>query len=630
MGARQALSTHTHPHSLSPCSPPPPPPPPQFDAPTRLPHSRLVLFLVATYGDGEPTDNAADLYNWALRAAGEAARSSVGEEGGGEGDGAAAPPPSSKPLLAGVHFGVFGLGNKQYEHFCAVGKRLDAALAGLGGSRAVRRGDGDDDDDIEADFDGWRSDLWASLDALEGVIAKPGAGAVAGTHVKTPADVPAFEVTPAGPGVASAPLPTARRSSAGGGAAGASAHHTHTPPFIAEVLAVRELQGPGSDRSTVHVELGVGAAPPMGAVHAGDESAPPYVAGDHLAVFPTNDPALVAGVAAALGVADPDAVVNFSVPAGREGDLGGLPARAPVSVRDALARAADLTGPVSRPAILNFAAFAPAGSDEAARLAALLAPGAAAEWKAWAANHSRCLAEVLAEFPATAAAVSLGAFFGGIAQPLQARFYSISSGPAAHPDAVHVTAAVVRETTATGRAHAGPASASTLASAAPGDRVACFIRHSTFRLPTDPGAPIVMVGPGTGLAPFRGFLQERGAALAAGKRLGPAILFFGCRSRKADFIYEEELAGYLASGALTALHLAFSRDGPKKVYVQHHLAREAPAVAAALAHPRACVYVCGDAKAMARDVHAALAAALGGEAALKALADEGRYQKDVW
>jgi NADPH-ferrihemoprotein reductase len=284
---------------------------------------------------------------------------------------------------------------------------------------------------------------------------------------------------------------------------------------------------------------------------------------------------------------------------------------------------------VSKPSILNFAAFAPAGSDEAARLGALLAPDAAADYKAWVA-HSRCLAEVLEEFPSTAGRVPLGAFFGGIAQPLQARFYSISSGPAAHPDAVHVTAAVVREETATGRAHAGPASASTLACAAVGDRVACFIRHSTFRLPTDPGAPIVMVGPGTGLAPFRGFLQERAAMVKAGKKLGPALLFFGCRSRAADYIYEEELAGHLASGALSTLQVAFSRDGPKKVYVQHHLAREAAEVAAALAHPRACVYVCGDAKAMAKDVHAALAAALGGEAALKTLADEGRYHKDVW
>ena len=552
-----------------------------------------------------------------------------GKEGAG-GGAAAGPAPTAKPgPLSGVHFGVFGLGNKQYEHFCAVGKRLDTALATLGGARAVRRGDGDDDDDIEADFDGWRADLWASLDGLEGVIAKPGAGAVGGAHVKTPADVPAFEVTPAGDGVASCPLPTARRSSAGGGG-GAGAHHTHTPPFIATVLARRELHTvPPSDRSCVHVELDVGAAPPMGAVHAGDESAPPYVAGDHLAVLPTNDPAVVAAVADALGVADPDAVVLFSVPPGREGDLGAPPSRAPVSARDALARAADLTGPVSRPALANFAAFAPAGSEEAARLGALLAPDAAADFKAWVA-HSRCLAEVVASFPATAARVPLGAFFGGVAQPLQARFYSISSGPAAHPGAVHVTAAVVREATATGRAHAGPASAHTLAAASPGDRIACFIRHSTFRLPTDPGAPIVMVGPGTGLAPFRGFLQERGAALKAGRKLGPALLFFGCRSRAADYIYGDELEAYLASGALTSLHLAFSRDGPKKVYVQHHLAGAAADVAAALAHPRACVYVCGDAKAMARDVHAALAGALGGEAALKALADEGRYQKDVW
>ena len=195
-----------------------------------------------------------------------------------------------------------------------------------------------------------------------------------------------------------------------------------------------------------------------------------------------------------------------------------------------------------------------------------------------------------------------------------------------------MTAAVVREATATGRALEGVATTH-LARCAAGDRVPVYLRASTFRLPPSHATPVIMIGPGTGVAPFRGFLQERAAAAAAGAALGPAHLFFGCRSAKADFIYEGELQAALRAGTLTRLHTAFSRDAKQKVYVQHRLA-EAGAEVAALIEAGGWVYVCGDAKAMARDVHAALRALLGGDAggdaALKALADGGRYHKDVW
>ena len=157
-----------------------------------------------------------------------------------------------------------------------------------------------------------------------------------------------------------------------------------------------------------------------------------------------------------------------------------------------------------------------------------------------------------------------------------------------------------------------------------------------------------MVGPGTGLAPFRGFLQERAALLKKKKSsssgsssdstsppsFGEAHLFFGCRSKDHDFIYREELEGFERSGALTSLRVAFSREGAEKVYVQHLLAKEAAEVARLIVKEKASVYVCGDARAMARDVHAALRDALGGgavgDAALKEMAESGRLQKDVW
>jgi len=220
---------------------------------------------------------------------------------------------------------------------------------------------------------------------------------------------------------------------------------------------------------------------------------------------------------------------------------------------------------------------------------------------------------------------------------------------------VHVTCSVVRDTTPSGRSHEGVCS-TWLQAHAQGDLgvlrgsgelpavvpVPVFIRHSVFRLPKDPSTPIIMVGPGTGLAPFRGFLHERAAIKLSqpGAALGPAHLFFGCRSRAQDYIYEAELEALLAGGALSNLHVAFSRDSVDKDYVQHHIRRQAGALWPLLAGG-AHVYICGDAKHMAKDVHRALTEVVqeglrngGGEkmaeAFIKEMSEAGRYQRDVW
>ena len=170
-------------------------------------------------------------------------------------------------------------------------------------------------------------------------------------------------------------------------------------------------------------------------------------------------------------------------------------------------------------------------------------------------------------------------------------------------------------------------------------------RSVAFKPPEDTSAPVIMIGPGTGVAPFRGFLERRRAQLkeagGAASAAGPAWLFFGCRKAEEDYLYRSDLEGFAADGTITELITAFSREGAEKVYVQHKLAARAKEVAAMVTAPGAHVFVCGDGAGMAKDVHAALCEALqahaegvpdsaAAAAALAAMTKEGRYVRDIW
>ena len=263
--------------------------------------------------------------------------------------------------------------------------------------------------------------------------------------------------------------------------------------------------------------------------------------------------------------------------------------------------------------------------------------GAAARYRDQVLASRRAVIDLLDECPSCA--LPFGAYLKML-QPLAPRYYSISSSPLADPRRCSLTVAVVNGPARSGHGDYHGVCSEYLARRSEGDLVAAFIHdnHSRFRLPADPAVPIIMVGPGTGIAPFRGFLQERAALKVAGRAVGPAILFFGCRHPEQDFIYADELKRWAADGVVD-LQVAFSRlDPARKIHAQQMIRACGDAVWA-LIERGALIYVCGDASRMAPDVRQAFAEICAahrgtdvadGERWIDELTVQGRYLVDVW
>ncbi|MFJ2155660.1 molybdopterin-dependent oxidoreductase [Streptomyces sp. NPDC087856] len=334
-----------------------------------------------------------------------------------------------------------------------------------------------------------------------------------------------------------------------------------------------------------------------------------YETGDALGVRPVNSPALVDEWLAASGV-DASTVVGL-------GDIGELP------FAEAIHRHLDITR--ITPDLLRFVAERARDDRELRRLLRHDNKDSLAQW-----SWGRQLVDVLAEYPVKAGAEE----WAGVLKRLQPRLYSISSSPLVDPHSVSLTVSVVRYESLNGLPRGGVCSPF-LADAEAGTEVPVFVQRSPrFRPPADPATPMVMVGPGTGVAPFLGFLHERRALGHA----GPNWLFFGEQHRATDFLYEAELTGLLEEGALARLDTAFSRDQRAKVYVQDRL-REHGAEVWRWLREGAHFYVCGDASRMAKDVDRALrdiVVAHGGMdegeagAYVKQLAAAKRYVRDVY
>jgi sulfite reductase (NADPH) flavoprotein alpha-component len=365
-------------------------------------------------------------------------------------------------------------------------------------------------------------------------------------------------------------------------------------PYPAVVLTNRRLSGAGSAKEIRHYELDLGA------------SGLGYEAGDALGVMPVNNPALVSALLDRLGLS-PDARVP-----GSDQPLSAL-----------LTSAYEISTP-SRELV---AAIEARAGDEA--LTHVLRHGDKEAMSAWL--WSKDILDVLN----VNRAVRLTAEeLVGLLKPLQHRAYSISSSPLAHPGQVHLTIASVRWR-AEEREHGGVCSTFLADRVAEGETAGIFVSpNKAFRLPADNDVPVIMVGPGTGIAPFRAFLEQRRTLGAKGRNW----LFFGDQHRASDFIYEDELTAMGKDGLLTRLDLAFSRDQAEKIYVQTRMKENGRDLYSWL-EDGAYFYVCGDATRMAKDVEDALRdviavhGGLSAEAAndyVAALRKAKRYLRDVY
>jgi sulfite reductase (NADPH) flavoprotein alpha-component len=366
-------------------------------------------------------------------------------------------------------------------------------------------------------------------------------------------------------------------------------------PFLATVLENQPLTGRGSSKETRHLALSL------------EGSGLEYLPGDALGICAPNDPALVDALIGTLGWSGSDPVVV---------DGHGIP------LREALLARFDVC--IASPRFLR----AWAEASGAAPLLALVPEQADAERRNFLRAHH--LLDIVERYPVRSLAAET---FVQWLRPLTPRLYSIASSRAAAPDEVHLTIGVVRYAQ-NGRARTGVASGHVAERVREGEALSVYVHpNACFRLPADPATPILMIGAGTGVAPFRAFVQERATAGARGR----SWLFFGERNFRTDFLYQTEWQAFLREQSLSKLTLAFSRDQASKVYVQDRLREHAREVHAWL-EDGAHVYVCGDAQALAPAVHEALLTIIQEHAGsreraverLQALADAGRYQRDVY
>ncbi|WP_412103374.1 bifunctional cytochrome P450/NADPH--P450 reductase [Rossellomorea aquimaris] len=489
--------------------------------------------------------------------------------------------------LKGVHFAVFGCGDRNWAStYQNVPRLIDDKLAEKGAVRFSERGEGDASGDFEGQLEQWKERMWA--DAVE-----------------------TFGLKIENDGKERNSLSMEFVSGIGGSPLAKTYEAVNT-----SILANHELQSSESDRSTRHIEVSL----PEGLS---------YKEGDHLGVLPKNSSKNVNRVLKRFGLKGNDQVMLSA--SGRSADH--LPLDRPVSLDDLLSHCVEVQEPATRAQLREMAGYTvcPPHKKE---LEVLLEEEV---YREQVLKKRVSMLDFMEKYEACELPFER---FLELLPALKPRYYSISSSPRVHEDQLSITVGVVRGTAWSGHGEYEGVASNYLARLETGEDISCFIRtpQSNFELPKDPATSIIMVGPGTGIAPFRGFLQARRKMKEQGLPIGEAHLYFGCRHPEKDYIYRDELSKDEKNGLIT-LHTAFSRvEGQPKTYVQHLMNQDGPHLIELL-DQGAHLYICGDGSRMAPEVEETLRKAYQDvhgsseeESAnwLARLEEEGRFGKDVW
>jgi len=491
-----------------------------YDNLDAIPDDKVVFFVLATYGEGEPTDNAVDFNEFISND--EPSFSGAGIN-------------SEKPL-SGLKYVTFGLGNNTYEHYNSMVRKVDKSLTRFGASRIGTAGEGDDGaGTMEEDFLAWKEPMWTELTIAMGLEEREAVYEAAFTVTEKP-DMDADEDT--------VYLGEPNKNHLEGKSKGP---YNANNPYIAPIAESRELFS-DKTRNCVHADIDISG------------SNLSYTTGDHIAVWPTNAGKEVERFLNILGL---DSKRNMVIEVKGADATAKVPFPSPTTYDAVVRYHMEIGGPVSRQFVASLAPFAPNDSIKAE----MVKIGGDKDYFAkMVADRHVNIAQLLEIMSNGAPWTSIPfSIFAESLHKLQPRYYSISSSSLTQKNKVSITA-VVESIERPGAPHIvkGVTTNYLLAlkqkqhgdpdpdphglkynltgprNKYDGVHVPVHIRHSNFRLPSNPSTPVIMVGPGTGVAPFRGFVQERAAQAKAGQDVGKTILFFGCRHPDQDFLYKEE------------------------------------------------------------------------------------------
>eukprot|EP00591_Stephanopyxis_turris_P005689 CAMPEP_0195509034 /NCGR_PEP_ID=MMETSP0794_2-20130614/2079_1 /TAXON_ID=515487 /ORGANISM="Stephanopyxis turris, Strain CCMP 815" /LENGTH=704 /DNA_ID=CAMNT_0040636145 /DNA_START=57 /DNA_END=2171 /DNA_ORIENTATION=+ len=577
-----------------------------------------AIFLIATYGEGESTDSSVDFVNMMKQKMGLA----MSEEDLDMDENISNEEQKGDPeFFSQMEFGVFALGNTQYEHYNAMGKFFDTSIEKLGGKRVVDIGLGNDDDDLEGDFENWKdSKLWPELRKLytEGTPVN----SVAETPSSFSASLPEcpFEVEflPELKGKSDIQVDAIPKEDMQ-----KSTRHYFTA-IDCPVTVSRELRGSSDPGSTLHMEIDVSS----------QEDEIKYQTADNMGVLPVNDSATVESVAQALKF-DLDDVFRLKGSSTHTNTSFQHIFPNPCTIRECLSRYCDLTTPPRRSELKLLSKYATDPIDKSA-LERMASKEGKAEYRSKIVEGHVGTVDIVSKL-CPSLVIPLEHFIAAVPR-LQPRLYTISSSSSLHPHSVHLTVAIFTAKKTDGSIYKGICT-DHLKGIEHNGTCRVFVRNSTFRLPSDSAKPVIMIGPGTGVAPMRAFLQERSHQKHQQKLpVGKNVLYFGCKNREQDYLYADELETYEKDGTLDALYLAFSRETKSKVYVQHLLDKNAEETWQMIHEEKASIYVCGGTK-MGLDVVQTLTkivAQVGeksdddAKAYVDGLRSEGRFVQELW